>query len=66
MSVDAPHSPCINICSIGPHGWCSGCYRTLEEIADWIRLDGAARRVVLSACEARRAASQRRQAADRT
>ncbi|MBU3581926.1 DUF1289 domain-containing protein [Polynucleobacter sp. AP-Capit-er-40B-B4] len=29
-------SPCINWCDINPeNGYCRGCYRTLNEIADW-------------------------------
>jgi predicted Fe-S protein YdhL (DUF1289 family) len=29
-------SPCINWCDINPeNGFCRGCYRTLNEIADW-------------------------------
>jgi predicted Fe-S protein YdhL (DUF1289 family) len=54
MSLAAPNSPCINVCSIGPRGWCSGCYRTLDEIAGWIRLDAAARWGVIRAAEQRR------------
>jgi hypothetical protein len=57
MTPGAPSSPCINVCNIGPHGWCSGCYRTIEEIARWIRLDAGAQWSVLRACEARRAAT---------
>ncbi len=41
MTVAAPNSPCISVCSIGPQGWCLGCYRTLNEIAGWMRLDAA-------------------------
>ena len=33
-------SPCKNICSIDKKtGLCLGCYRTLEEIALWTKLD---------------------------
>tara|TARA_B100001540_G_scaffold312784_1_gene334495 strand:+ start:813 stop:1007 length:195 start_codon:yes stop_codon:yes gene_type:complete len=33
-------SPCRNICSIHKKtGFCLGCYRTLEEIAIWTKLD---------------------------
>jgi predicted Fe-S protein YdhL (DUF1289 family) len=31
-----PPSPCIGTCRIEPAtGWCNGCLRTLDEIADW-------------------------------
>jgi predicted Fe-S protein YdhL (DUF1289 family) len=58
MPADAPHSPCINVCNIGPNGWCRGCYRTLEEIAGWIRLDAAGQWAVLRACERRRGTAE--------
>jgi hypothetical protein len=64
MSVEAPNSPCINICSIGPTGWCRGCYRTLDEIAGWTRLDAGGRWAVLRACAVRRAAAVPVPAAD--
>ena len=64
MPASAPNSPCINVCNIGPSGWCSGCYRTLEEIAGWIRLDAASQWGVLRSCEARRAVIEPCRAAD--
>lgn len=37
-------SPCIGWCRIDPDsGYCGGCWRALEEIGAWPRLDGAAR-----------------------
>ena len=37
-------------------GVCIGCFRTLDEIAEWSRLDDAGKRAVLAALPARRAA----------
>jgi len=54
MPPAAPHSPCINVCSIGPNGCCRGCYRTLEEISGWIQLDPAAQWAVIRAADDRR------------
>ena len=35
-------SPCISICQMDDDtGWCSGCLRTLDEIACWSVLDDA-------------------------
>ena len=35
-----PESPCTRICRIDDHsGFCTGCYRTLDEIAAWSGLD---------------------------
>jgi hypothetical protein len=56
MSVVVPNSPCIGVCNLGAQGWCQGCYRTLDEIAQWMRLDAATRIAVLRACDERRLA----------
>ncbi len=40
-------SPCVSVCRMDPGtGLCEGCLRTLAEIADWSRMDDAARRRV--------------------
>ncbi len=55
VNDDVP-SPCIGICQLDPvHGWCKGCYRTIDEIADWSRALPAARRAVIEAAGHRRA-----------
>lgn len=46
-------SPCINICTLDADGLCQGCYRTVEEITLWSRLDPAGQRAVLEASRAR-------------
>jgi predicted Fe-S protein YdhL (DUF1289 family) len=36
MYLRQPPSPCIGVCRIDQAtGWCQGCLRTLDEIADW-------------------------------
>jgi hypothetical protein len=56
-SSDAVPSPCISVCTLDAAGTvCLGCYRTCDEIALWSVLDADARRVVLAALPARRAA----------
>jgi uncharacterized protein len=36
MHLRQPPSPCTSVCRIDPaSGWCLGCARTLQEIADW-------------------------------
>ncbi len=40
-------SPCIDVCRMDARtGWCEGCLRTIDEIAAWSTLDGAARRAI--------------------
>lgn len=44
---DFVKSPCISVCRMNAaNGLCDGCWRTLDEIAAWSRLDEAGRRVV--------------------
>ena len=42
-------SPCIKVCAVdGQTGWCLGCARSLNEIGGWLKMDDAAKHVVLS------------------
>ena len=44
-----PHvaSPCQSVCIMHPTtGWCEGCLRSIAEIADWSRMDKAAKLAV--------------------
>jgi uncharacterized protein len=53
--MPAVPSPCIDVCRIDPRtGWCEGCTRTIEEIAEWALLDDAAKRGVWVLLERRR------------
>lgn len=50
-------SPCVNLCRMdSARGLCSGCWRSLDEIAGWSRLPDAARREVWQRIAERRAA----------
>ena len=50
-------SPCISVCAIDPAtGLCSGCFRTLDEIAGWIDFSASDKRQILAALGGRRAA----------
>ena len=45
MSVE---SPCIDVCEMDARsGLCKGCFRTIEEITAWSRLDDDGKRAVL-------------------
>lgn len=47
--MSAVSTPCIQICVIDPaSGLCEGCYRTLQEIADWSRLSEAERLAIMA------------------
>jgi predicted Fe-S protein YdhL (DUF1289 family) len=62
-ALDSPvASPCISVCVVDPRGTgvCTGCGRTLDEIAAWIDLTDDARRAVLARLPARLAALRNR------
>lgn len=48
-------SPCVNVCRISTvTGWCEGCYRTIDEIRVWRRLDDDGKQAILEHVEDRR------------
>ncbi len=48
-SRDEVESPCVRICLIHPETrLCTGCARTIDEIAAWSRLSPEARRAILA------------------
>jgi uncharacterized protein len=50
-------SPCVSICRMDtPSGFCSGCLRTIDEIAAWSRMADADKRSIWRAIELRAAA----------
>ena len=52
--VDDVPSPCMSVCRVDAQtGWCEGCRRTLEEVADWGRLDDGGKRVIWALIEQR-------------
>lgn len=51
-------SPCVGVCKMDAEkGWCSGCYRSLEEIAGWSRMPDSDKRRLWVQVEARQAAA---------
>ena len=53
-------SPCVSVCRMNADtGWCDGCFRTLDEIAVWSRLDDDGKRAVLALLPARRSGAAR-------
>jgi uncharacterized protein len=48
-------SPCVNVCHMSPRlGVCTGCCRTLEEIARWSEMSDAERARIMAALARRR------------
>ena len=56
MKSDHLPSPCISICQIDPvSGYCSGRYRSRQEIASWRNLDRNEQQDLLNSLHDRRA-----------
>jgi uncharacterized protein len=56
---DPVPSPCNSVCAIDEAtGLCAGCFRTLDEIAEWSLLDDADKRAVWEALAQRRVAAR--------
>lgn len=50
-------SPCSGVCKMDPdHGWCKGCYRTLEELTQWSRATDATKLAIWAQLEQRQTA----------
>ena len=51
MSLPPPDyvaSPCVKVCALDARsGLCRGCFRTLQEIADWLEMTADAKRATL-------------------
>ncbi len=51
---DEPSSPCVNICVVHPRErLCTGCLRSVEEIAAWGRMGEDERRAIMAELPAR-------------
>ena len=59
MDELGPSSPCLNICTLDERGVCRGCYRTLDEIAAWMRMNPAEQWATVDRAEARRLAAEK-------
>jgi predicted Fe-S protein YdhL (DUF1289 family) len=57
-------SPCISLCTLDPTtDMCTGCYRTLAEIAGWIDYSDEQKGAILDSLPARRASYKMDEAA---
>ena len=59
MDERGPTSPCLNICTLDEQGVCRGCYRTLDEIAGWVRMTAADQWATVERADARRLAAEK-------
>jgi len=55
VPVQSIESPCVNLCAIDRGtGWCTGCGRTIDEIAGWSSGSPGWRTAVIAALPERR------------
>jgi len=48
-------SPCVGICALNPRSVCTGCGRTLAEIAEWSQASDSRKQIVVDLAARRRA-----------
>lgn len=58
-------SPCISVCKMsGQTGLCTGCHRTLDEIASWSEMSQQERRLIMEQLQQRALQSASRSRSD--
>ena len=53
MTEPGHTSPCISLCQLDSNDVCKGCFRSAEEIRNWIYFDSEQRKAVLDLCAER-------------
>lgn len=53
--MSSVESPCIGVCALDTRSVCTGCGRTLAEIAEWSQASEARKRAVVEQAARRRA-----------
>lgn len=53
LSVSDPASPCTGVCRLDTGGTCTGCGRSMDEIAEWPWASAARRREIAAAARER-------------
>ncbi len=57
MSEAEPQSPCISVCVLDDKDICQGCFRSADEITDWLMATAGDKRDILARCRERQQAS---------
>ena len=57
MSMEEPQSPCVSICLLDEENICQGCFRSADEITDWLMASAQQKRDILQRTVERRDAS---------
>lgn len=51
--LEAVKSPCVSVCALNDDGICIGCWRSVDEIAEWSELDNDRKREVIKSAQQR-------------
>ncbi|MES2674397.1 MAG: DUF1289 domain-containing protein [Pseudomonadota bacterium] len=54
MANNSIESPCINSCCLNTNNICTGCYRSLEEIAQWRDASDSEKNAILDRAKERK------------
>lgn len=46
-------TPCVLVCTLDENDVCLGCYRTVDEIGEWVDADSGRREAILEAADER-------------
>jgi predicted Fe-S protein YdhL (DUF1289 family) len=57
MNEAEPLSPCISVCVLDEKDICQGCFRSAEEVTDWLMASADYKREILRRASERREAS---------
>jgi predicted Fe-S protein YdhL (DUF1289 family) len=57
MNDAEPQSPCISVCLLDEGDICVGCYRSADEITDWLMANAEGKREILKRARERREAA---------
>jgi predicted Fe-S protein YdhL (DUF1289 family) len=53
-TASEPRSPCISVCALDDAGVCIGCYRTADEITEWMMASPEEKHAIVARAERRR------------
>ena len=54
MSDSEPKSPCVSICALDENDICMGCFRSADEITNWLMVGAEEKRDILRRAQERR------------
>ncbi len=59
MNEPVPKSPCISVCVLNDQDVCTGCYRSVDEITEWMMASPEKKREIIARARERMLAMQK-------